>query len=82
MTTQKFRDAVANARKRPQGVKVSYDLFRKLQSEGGISTKPFTLWGLPTETFRFNLPAFDEDIYVHEDPSLNADEFLLPPSSL
>lgn len=82
MNTQKFRDAVLSARQRPKGVKVSSDLFRQLQSEGAISTKSFTLWGLPTDAFKFDLPAFDNDIYVHEDPTLDGDEFRLPSSSL
>jgi len=81
MSTKEFRDAVANAKPRPKGVKVSSNLYRELEAEDAISIEPFTLWGLQTETFRFDLPAYERDIYVHVEPSFNDHEFQLPPSS-
>lgn len=82
MSTQGFRDAVVNASQRPKGVSISPNLFQQPRDEEAISTTPVTLWGLPTETFKFDLPAFDDDIYVREAPSLDGDELRLPPSSL
>lgn len=78
MSTETFKQAIAQSRTKPKVVLVSIDLFRALEEEKAISRKIGTPWGLSVPSFGIELPYYDGDVLVFPDLRMNGHNYKIP----
>jgi hypothetical protein len=78
MSIQTLKTAVAQRKKRPAGIKVSPDFWKVLVDAGEVKWKRAFIEGILDSGY--DMPVFEENIFVHVEPELmvSGREFELP----
>lgn len=75
MSTQPFRDAVANASPRPKGAMVSFSLYSELSKQGLLAPASYRPQGLTSNDVTIQLPSYQGNVFVSMDQDLDPNGF-------